>query len=268
MRENQPGVKVGEIKEALAYNKEIAENPDESYGAKEGEWNIYDKNIYSFEDTFAETLPKFDEQTAKEGYSKLDCLYFRDYIEKTLSKNGGKDLTAVEFGGPGSNLFAGFSGGFFRQTLGVCLKDVRSKKKTEEDRAICHDVLQGDIMEVRNNNLLNEIKKRLSADKIDLIISRMAGPLSIIEKNGAMLDRLIRNWYNLLDENGLMFIQFNYVTNSLRTTQTEILIKKWVEAISYKFPEIDISLNGGSIRLHKRKGSPEELPTAYQLFNK
>jgi len=144
------------------------------------------------------------------------------------------------------------------------------KVKKKHDKEIGHSVLPEDILNLQIERLykqfLGQVMQRLGTSKTDLIISKMAGPLNKIDKNGAILDRLIRNWYDILNENGLMFIQFNYQGNT--DTNTQLLVQKWADAIKSRFPEIDIQLDVGVMRLHKRAGSPEHLPPATQLFSK
>jgi hypothetical protein len=253
MREDQPGVKVGKIKKALTHNKEILKD------SHENNYSIYDSHLDSFTKDFFNTLPE-----SKKSVNKNHEIIFGNYIENTLQKKG--DLTAIEFGGPGTNLFWDLVP-IFKRTISVCLNDIRPEKEKKIDNAINHSVIEGDIMDVRSGKLLNNIKEKLGTNKTDLIISRMAGPLNYINKNGAILDRLIRNWYNLLNENGLMFIQFNFKENlHIPNTDLQILIEKWAIAIKKLFPEIDIQVEKNALRLHKRKGAPEDLPNTYQLF--
>ncbi|MBI3305677.1 hypothetical protein HYZ82_00915 [Candidatus Nomurabacteria bacterium] len=256
------GIKIGEIKEAIDHNNETTGS--DFFKGVEGAWLTYDAPISgvsekfdtSFGSTFFVCLPKEYKKYTKEN--EEDDKKFKEYIEKTLLKGG----TAVEFGGPGSKLFRGFSDNFFRKTVGVCLNDIRDTDTEKKDKINNHSVLTGNILDVQNNKLLEKVTKTLDTNKVDLIISRMMGPLDFINKNLAILDRIIRNWYNLLNVNGLMFIQFN-LHQDLRIQD---LIEKWSTAIKAKFPEIDIQVGNNVLRLHKKKDSPGELPPATQLF--
>jgi len=285
-----------EILGALEKNKNLAtENPATrhyssdrvGYGREEKEWMTYDSLLESFGLTFALSLPIKNKEIEEKEYPAGEIFrnkkendriltlageIFRKYIEDTLSQGREKSLTAVEFGGPGSNLFSDFTRGFFRQTIGVCLKDIRNKNQEERDTKNNHFVVEGDILDVRSDKMLSEIIKKFGANKTDLIISRMIAPLHHIDMNPAILDRIIRNWYNILNENGLMFIQFTTNVrqhwNLISNTQTEILIEKWSMAIRERFPEIDVqTANMGIMRLHKKTGAPENLPPATQLFS-
>ncbi|MFZ1019893.1 MAG: hypothetical protein WAN61_02800 [Minisyncoccia bacterium] len=257
------GIRPKEIKRALKENNRLAREIVGGYNREENEWDVYDSSIDDFGRTF---LPGYNfSPDARESGSN-----FKIFIEKTLINNIEKhDLTAIEFGGPGSKLFSGFTFDFFKKTVGVCLKDIRSEAKKENDRKINHFVMTGDIMEVQNKWLLEQVMKKLDTDKTDLIISKMNGPLKHIDRNGAILDRLIRNWYDILNENGLMFIQFTYGTETENIEmKIQNKIEKWVEAIKERFPEVEIQVNTGTIRLHKKFGAPEHLPPATILFSK
>lgn len=252
-------IKIGEIKQALKNNKELVEI-DLSTG-KESEWPLYDSGVSDMGRTFCSCLPE-DYQNRGLGADAL-----RKYIEDIFSKEKKErgDLTAVEFGGPGSNLFQGF-GGLFKRTVGVCLEDIRFEieKKFDEDNR--HSVIAGDILDTKNDALLTQVLETLGVRKINLIICRMEGPLTYIDMKGAILDRIFRNWYRILAENGLMFIQFSPFWGE--TNMNDDLIEKWVKKAKKEIPELDVSVNmgEGTLRIHKQPGSPEEFPTATQLF--
>lgn len=258
-------IQIGKIRQALAYNKKLTRKNERS----ESDWGIYDSPLEDFRKTFGISLPENYEENLKEGRLKK-------YIEETLlsEKREKPNLTAVEFGGPGSKLFSGFTPNFFRQTVGVCLKDIRNENQKKDDEKNNHSVIVGDILDIsdtQNNKVLNEVKEKLGVKRTDLIICRMSGPIHTINRNSAIMDRIIRNWYSLLNENGLMFIQFGWKLQGLinPTVKTiEILIIKWVTIIKEKFPEIDIQIeDSGVLRLHKKVGAPEELPRAKELFS-
>jgi hypothetical protein len=195
---------------------------------------------------------------------------FKHYIEETLSKDKGegKDLTAIEFGGPGSNLFRGFTQGFFSKTAGVCLRDMRESAEKEVDAENNHIVIPGDILDIKDKGVLfKNIREQLHVQKVNLIISRMLGPLSLIDKNLSVFDRILRNWYDLLEENGIMFIQTGLRRNSeVEKEET----RKWQKSITTEFPQIKIQTEDdfSLIRLHKGVGSPEHLPAAIKILRK
>jgi hypothetical protein len=252
------GIKVGKIKQA------IVDNAQRSTIAvsRENFWEQYDESISDFGETFIRgwnLLALGSEEKYREE--------FKQSIEETLTSSKIRhDLTAVEFGGPGSELFKGFTPDFFKRTVGVCLKDIRDHEKKEIDENNNHSIIPENILDVSNTKLLDKVRRSLDAEKVDLIISRLGGPLSFIEKNGAILDRLIRNWYDLLNENGLMFIQFQYVSSKMGNPKVEI--KEWANTIQKKFPKVEIEVKEKTMRIHKKIGAPEHLPAATLLFSK
>ena len=253
--------KFGEIKRALRKNESaILRHSD-----YEGDWFIYDSSLENFTRDFRYVLPEdFYKKLLQENEEIRIREIFRRYIEETLSKSGEQqsDLFAVEFGGPGSEFFQGFSKNFFKKTAGVCLKDIRSKDIKFNDARNNHSVITGNILDLQSDQLFNKITQTLGIEKVDLIISRMDGPLSFFDKNGAILDRIIRNWYNFLNKNGLMFIQFERTLES----DTRFLVEKWSGVIKKRFPKVDIQTGNYVLRLHKGTDAPEELPPATQLF--
>ena len=279
-----------DIKKAVRKNRDLATKASGGYETSEAGWALYDSPLSSFAHTFASCLPADWES------NDVAEKRFKEYIEKTLSEGKVNDLTAIEFGGPGSILFTGctvgtdddkkyptFTKDFFKKTLGVCLKDIRFEYQEKKDTERNHHVLEGDILYPERKPLFYNITSRLGTEKTDLILSKMEGPVNIIDKNPAVLDRIIRNWYSLLNENGLMFIQFfvgmpplmppenardrKYALVSYQKyTDLKTSIDKWAVAIKERHPQIDIQVRSGAIRLHKQLGSPNELPPATQLF--
>jgi hypothetical protein len=255
---------IGKIRDALERNV--------NFSIPEDEWADYDSPLepvedpkgerFSMTETFAKTLPDYDKKS--ESVPSL-----KNYIEKTLSSGvEQRDLTAVEFGGSGSALFDGFTKDFFKKTVGVCLEDIRSEQLMDHDEQINHSVVAGDILDhsrIKDNPTLIEVKKILGTDKTDLIISRMNGPLNFIDKHGAILDRIIRNWYGMLNYNGLIFAQFDRGGVNADEETVE-MVDKWVRTVKEKFPAIDIQVEGHAMRIHKREGSPDHLPPAKDLL--
>lgn len=254
------GIKIGEIRKALKYNKRLTEPG--GYEKKEEQWGMYDSSLEEFEKTFWVVLPK-DFQNKP----KVEREILGEYIEETLSKGEKHDLTAVEFGGSGSNLFRGFSSNFFKKTVGICLKDIRNQGVKDNDKSKNHSVIVGDITDVKNNQLFDKISQILGTNKIDLIISRVEGPLEFIKKHPAILDRIIRNWYNILNKNGLLFVQFERPIDTFivgGSIKNQVI--RWATAIKERFPEVDIQTDGRELRLHKKNDAPDELPRAKELF--
>ena len=263
------GIQFAEIKKALKHNRKLSRKDEGGYEKDENDWKlhgVYDTSIIDFSDSLSISLPEnFEKERDIEGYLKNPEI-FQIYIEQTLSKEQKHDLTAIEFGGPGSELFRGFSKDFFKKTVGVCLKDIRDPNEKNNDIKNNHSVVEGDILDIQDDKLLNEVTEKLDTEKTDLIISRMIGPLKEIDKHPAILDRIIRNWYNMLNENGLMFIQFQGYVPLNKDKLERDLMEKWSTIIKEKFPKINIQIDGGVMRLHKKVGAPEELPRASELF--
>ncbi|MDP2788958.1 MAG: hypothetical protein Q8O46_02815 [bacterium] len=139
---------------------------------------------------------------------------------------------------------------------------MRPKDIKKLDTTNNHFVITGDILDAkRSSETLIRVAQTLGIEKTDLILSRMAGALNEIKKNGSVLDRIIRNWYRMLNENGLMFIQYDY------TILDPLVVERWATTIKERFPKkIDIQISEGVLRLHKKQGAPDELPSATELF--
>lgn len=259
---------VKRMKKAIEKNKGLVTNEGEII-SRERNWGKYDSTIDDFAGTFLDSLP----EEWKKGDPDLPDEVFKRYIEETLSKGETGKLTAIEFGGPGSKLFSGFTRNFFNKTAGVCLKDNRDENLQKQDKQNHHSIIVEDILDPqRRKQLVVKITESLGTNKIDLIISRIVGPLRDLEMNPDLLDKIFRNWYELLDKNGLMFIQFEYCRGGYQNPNSnEILVREWINSVRNKYPQIDIQpgtnyIHDGIFRLHKKTGSPEKLPPATQLF--
>ncbi len=273
-------IKFGDIRNDLTKNKETSDN----YKDQEADWSQYDSHLFDIGSTFYDVLPKkYVQELNNKIYTENEefGIAFQEYIENELSFET-KKRTAIEFGGPGTRLFGGFSRGFFKKTVGVCLDDVRSHGTKNIDNNSGHSVVTGDVLDVNNLKLFDEINNKLGTNKVDLIISRMQGPLRDLEKNPVVLDRIIRKWYSLLDKNGILFAQFEYFSqhnpntkqkyeaeiNPPWVTKTERYVKQWAEAVKKMYPEIEVQLGRGVLRLVKKDNSPEELISSKELFSK
>ena len=239
-------------KKSLRKRQEEIEFQEMTYGD-------YDSEFWHFGAYFVECLP--EEYKLKGGTDG-----FKSYIENTLSQgkiaNEEKNkLTAVEFGGPGSKFFRGFSNDFFKKTVGGCLADIRGTKI--EDSRLNHYVVAGDVLGAESNKTLNEVKVTLETNKVDLIISRMQGALNKMNII-FLLDNAVKEWYNLLNENGIMFIQYCYA-HSVDKREDNVT-RKCIEFIKEKYPELDIQQGPGVMRLHKNLNAPEQLPKDTRFF--
>jgi hypothetical protein len=272
----------GKLRRAVRHNKDLATGgyyryeKGERIPIPETKWGVRDMGLYSFGVTFWETLPEEERVRASKEFPKHTTLYdiygktFLNFIMNVLEKS--EKRTAVELGGPGSKLFQDFPRDFLERTLGVCLEDVRTESEKTQDAELGHNVIEEDILDIKNiDNLSEKIKQNLGSSKVNLIICRLIGPLNRIDKNPAILERLVRAWYSLLPENGLIFLQFVYMRNSFEEEKVTLQVKKWANAIQERFPQIQIRLgnehvDNTSISIHKKPGAPEELPRAKELF--
>ena len=248
---------------------------------REDEYLIYDSSLNNIGNTFAHTLPlelvgdlKKRVDVSIEDYGEV----FKKYIEDTLSKGNHNNLSAIEFGGSGSQLFSGFTHNFFKKTLGVCLNDIRSEDIKESDERNNHDVIQGDIFD--KSIYLN--LKRNGFEKFDLIISRIMAPLIATARSPELMQKIIRQWYSMLDENGLIFAQFDafdehkpYIIyrnqaklNPEGPRLIELFVLDWKMFLDKEVGDlVDIQLDRGVIRIHKKSGAPEELPILRDTIN-
>jgi hypothetical protein len=274
---------LGSIKEAIKHNEESTSRINNDQ-IERNKWKYHDSPAYSFGGTFYKSLPQeYTEFMDKKIYVAIEEMGppFIKYIKDTLLKDGRKEFNAIEFGGPASDLFNEFPEGFFRNTLGVCLKDVRDSSEKNNDIDNNHHVIEGDILHPTDSQLYKKISDLLPGGKADLIISRMMGPLDSLEKNPAILNGIIKKWYSLLNDNGILFAQFEYfpehnpnmeqkyeaMVSPEELRYSEIHVVHWVNEIKKKYPALlDVQLGRGVLRLHKNKGAPEELPNMENMF--
>lgn len=224
-------------------------------GDKAG-WEIYDSYLgnnwddSSFQVTFACLLP--------EGECSL-----RSYIERLLTRKRGAAV-GIEFGGPGSNLFGDFSQGFFRQTAGVTLADIRTDSSKERDDERHHTVIAGNMF---SSQTQQEIAKWLSGRKVDVIFERMDGGLHLVPREPRFLADIANNWYQMLAEGGVMFIQIPRVLVPVMEAWKNFVKQKYPDQIQVqeKFCTVNSQFLGvqyseGLMILNKLTGAPANLP--------
>lgn len=204
----------------------------------------------SFSDSFREILPRGKKLTR--------------YVEETFKENEGK-MIGVEFGGVGSNFFRDFSPGFFQKSVGVTLVDHRTekvaKKEEKENKYINHEILVGDIFDGKT---YENLKKSLNGKKVNFLVSRMARGLELVPENPYIVSKALERWYEILEEGGLMFVQFPIVFNNL--------VEEWAKKIKREYENnLEVKCTFGwrkdhygsassSFSLRKLPGSPKELP--------
>ena len=123
-------------------------------------WTVENSPATSYAETFRELIPEGE--------------WLTDYVERKLSSRAG-DAVGVELGGLGSELFAGFSPGFFKKTAGVNLSDYRESltpDPTEGDTERNHTVVTGDML---RHPTKQKVEEWLDGDKIDFLVKRMKG---------------------------------------------------------------------------------------------
>jgi hypothetical protein len=98
-------------------------------------WHHYDSSLIEIGSTFYKVLPEeYVGELNKKIYTTIEEYgeAFKKYIEDTLSKKPNKERTAIEFGGPGSNLFLVFLIDFLiKQLVFVLMIYVRRQKKRQ-----------------------------------------------------------------------------------------------------------------------------------------
>lgn len=200
-----------------------------------------------FYDSFKDVLPS-------------RTLNMKNYIEGTLKERKGEAI-GVEFGGVGTRLFSGFSPNFLAKSVSVSLVDHRKSHMKEamdkQNKKINHTLLIGDIFSDETYEKLNDL---LKGEKIDLIMERMAAGLDFVPKEPYEASRVLKIWYKLLREGGVMFVQIPSDFNNL--------VEEWVAKIKKEYSGVleiqsDINMSRthtSSIRLKKLAGAPEELP--------
>jgi len=191
----------------------------------------------------------------------------RSYIESSLDGKRGKAL-GIEFGGIGSNLFRGFSKGFFKETFGITLADHRKKWQAKLDEyknskhKLDHNAIEGDIL---CDDLYNNLEEKLNGQKVDLIIERMFLGLEFMPAEPYKLSKILEKWYEMLNEGGIMFVQPPVVFNNLLDKWAEMLHEKYSSTIEFQHEKGIHDAAGedegySAFRLRKLTGAPKELP--------
>lgn len=283
------GVKI--IREAIKANNAVKFNNSiiSKFKPREMKWREYDSSMNNFACTFFECLPKEYTEDLISKYNNKDVkdireksTVFKKYIEETLSKTKNHDLVALELGGTGSKVFSEFKKGFFKKTLGVCLNDIRSPMYESMDLKRGHSVITGDILKTGNDDVYSKIIEKLHGRKVDLVISRMMGPLCYYRNSPIIMENIIRKVFSILNENGIVFFQIYYIKDHEFNKKTHYEIDKfintylynknmknvkiWAERIKKHFPMIEVQVSKGVIRIHKGIGAPNELPKVASLF--
>lgn len=220
---------------------------------KDSEWIYYDSPLY------ATQIPDWDPFEHRDDFSTFfsplvpgNNPSLKAHIESYLAVKKGKAV-GLELGGPGSRLFAGFTPGFFKNTLGVTLEDRRSDFAKKQDRRRNHDLLEADILDPTT---LTKINMRLRGDRPDLIIERLHGPINILSTNPFFLAQKLNEYYAFLKPNGLMVLQ--------TPRMPQALMRRWALFVAQTDRSIFVSYRDASysdmIQVTKGQHAPDKLP--------
>lgn len=245
------GVYAGKIPDRIrSYQRSREKTAEHLKGEREfgpSKWQNYDSPLLEQESRGPISFDEYFRSVLPSGVS------IREYIQRELQDRGGRAI-GIEFGGPGTALFSGFSRGFFSRSLGITLEDLRSEADTKYDKVNHHTVQAGDLEEPKTQE---EVRTWLNGEKADLIIERMMGPLFHVPKDPYYMAKYLSEWYKMLSENGVMFIEVPLFMDSL--------LAPWIGRIAEE-EGIEVSSKMGGhaynsrFRLKKLPGAPAEIP--------
>lgn len=206
--------------------------------------DIWEPNGELFETTFSKVLP--------EKYQETGGL--KRYIEEVLAPKKGSAV-GLELGGPGSQLFRGFSSEFFNKTAGICLVDSRNTFNRSRDEENHHSLLLGDILSQEGKQAADTWA---GGKKIDLLFLRMAGPRGSLPNEPFFMAQEAAFWYPYISEIGLIIAQLPFAFDHT--------IEQWVDDINAGPDALEAQtdknpyLDGANLRLLKLPGAPGKLP--------
>lgn len=146
----------------------------------------YDSLLHSYNITLRPVLPS----------GRLEVL--AEQIRQK-QKNGSTGLRGLELMGPGSQLFAGFPPGLFRETAGLTLRDWRSPQQQQKDEERHHTVLERNIL---SPDLSQAIRQWSHGKPIDLIIFRPVAGIVSLPANEYILFQKLNEIYSTLALHG------------------------------------------------------------------
>lgn len=230
---------------------------DERFVAPDKSWGVYDCLLDestpckpSFAASFLPVLPSEYRESERP---------MADYIETYFQnrKENGDTLLALEIGGPGSALFTGVKEGFFAKTAGITLVDGRDPdERIAENEQLNHTVLEGNF---RTPRVKEKVDAWREERKVDFIIERMCDGLKLLPRDPFYLAEEFSYWYELLNEEGVMFIQLPMIVEPLLADWEQRVLEETDGTI-----EMAMSNEGygewWAMRLNKHAGAPEKLP--------
>ncbi|TSC87171.1 MAG: hypothetical protein G01um10148_276 [Parcubacteria group bacterium Gr01-1014_8] len=207
-------------------------------------------HIGSFDETFKRVLPV---ETLPHERN------LRRYIERTFEhKKGG--VIGIEFGGPASRLFAGFTPGFFKKSLGVSIRDYRKEEVRQSDAKRHHAVITGNMLWEETEERVDEW---LGGEKVDVGFQRLLDGFEFIPIEPYTLGAWIQRRYRQLSDVGLLVLQVPLTMQPFLKPWSEAIQAKCGDRIQFQFVEGTndrSTFETGALRIQKMKGAPEELP--------
>jgi hypothetical protein len=240
--------------------KEEVRSTIEGFG--ETPWSIYDSCLLEesersvpYDKSFRCLIPH------REGEKNKNL---KEYIEELLRQKRRRAI-GIDFGGPGSRLFEGFSRGFFGRTLGVTLRDQREDERKIKDRRNIHTVIGGNMFERKTRR---KVEKWLKGRKADVIFERMKGGLNYVAENDIrFLREVLKAAYAILAEEGVMFLEYRWVSGDPWNWK---ILQAWSSRVNDEYRgslEIMWGSSETVFMLRKFKGAPEKLP-GIELFRR
>lgn len=227
---------------------------ERSRAGPDGAWPAYNRSLDgslepSMQDAFLHVLPQ---EYQNQHFA------MRQYIQDHFQHKAG-NVVALEVGGPGSYVFQGssFPDKFFSKSAGITLVDGRMTQDKYHDSDSNHTLIEHDITD--REGTLSEINAWRNNDGIDLIIERMGKGLHQLPEDPFFLSKIFSDYYSLLNEDGVMFVQIPVVM--------EPFLPSWQEKVhEMSDGKIEIVATNESygdwwvMRLNKHPGAPKKLP--------
>lgn len=226
-------------------------------------WTVFDSGLRDLFADFNHTLP--------------DPTYtLRDYLKESY-KDKQDGVVLVEMGGPAKQLSKDVSEFLTIKksiglTLGIGITEADKRGLLSSNEADNHKIIVGDMFSSKTKSKLS---KELNGEKVDVLIERMVGGLSMIPTDENWLYLNLNSWYELLNENGVMFVEVPFFSNFPKIREDYI---KWIDQIKKtngKTMEIQNFVSSTEyykwksfLRLKKLPGAPVNLPRRETLNNK
>ncbi len=192
-------------------------------------------------------------------FSKLtNTRSLRKFIEKKMYPNRG--IVAIEFGGVGRSLFKGFSQGFIEKSAAITLfdHDLEGSKMPMPHQ---HLLIEDDLF---NPSTYQSINTWLTGRKVDLILERMGRGLELVPPEPYTVSSILRNWYRLLSDNGLMIVQSPMKLNPLFSRWCSMIERNYLDVFDFKYQighsDGNFEIGFSCFYLQKKPGAPKELP--------